>query len=119
MLGHPRTGKEETMKEMTPNKLFPLFLTHKLPETKAFYEGKAGFRVAVDGSVSAWCWTSASKPCPPARSRTTSERFRNAIGNAPQSHSPNSLGQASECSTGTPLSDPAFDQLHLLGRQCG
>jgi catechol 2,3-dioxygenase-like lactoylglutathione lyase family enzyme len=36
------------MKPKTPNKLFPLFVTSKLPETKAFYEGKAGFHVTVD-----------------------------------------------------------------------
>lgn len=36
------------MKPQNPTKLFPLFLTTKLAETKAYYEGKAGFRVIYD-----------------------------------------------------------------------
>ena len=33
---------------MNPKKLFPLFVTDKLAETKAFYVEKAGFEINVD-----------------------------------------------------------------------
>lgn len=36
------------MKFKNPNKLFPLFLTNKLEEVKAFYVGQAGFSAVVD-----------------------------------------------------------------------
>lgn len=36
------------MKPNNPTKLFPLFLTPKLSETKAYYEDKVGFRVTIE-----------------------------------------------------------------------
>jgi uncharacterized glyoxalase superfamily protein PhnB len=36
------------MKPANPNKLFPLFVTEKLQQTKQFYLEKAGFRVTYD-----------------------------------------------------------------------
>lgn len=36
------------MKPKNPTRLFPLFLTEKLAETKAFYRDRIGFEVTVD-----------------------------------------------------------------------
>jgi predicted enzyme related to lactoylglutathione lyase len=36
------------MKPKNPTRLFPLFLTEKLGETKAYYRDKAGFAVTID-----------------------------------------------------------------------
>jgi uncharacterized glyoxalase superfamily protein PhnB len=36
------------MKPKNPSRLFPLFLTSRLEETKSFYTSKAGFRVTVE-----------------------------------------------------------------------
>lgn len=36
------------MKPTNPTKLFPLFITDKLTETKDYYEKRAGFRISVE-----------------------------------------------------------------------